>query len=223
MSSGPSHQVDLCCYDVEDVLSSTLGPRFWSRLEVSSFPGPSKNVITMAQRHLLPCPHCETRLSIEPTQAGQTTGCPECSQVVPIPTLRKIRELPLDENQVAESTAQWSFERRSMFAGGLAAFLIGVGITVVFLLLRSQLDTEIPPIPEEEAFLAIVENTPIDGLWLKWKESVRSTELGDWVPSPVTIARRQARLYLQISIVTGVIALGGLGTSVFSLVCQSKS
>ena len=143
MSSGPSHQVDLCCYDVEDVLSSTLDPRFWSRLEVSSFPGPSKNVITMAQRHLLPCPHCETRLSIEPTQAGQTTGCPECSQVVPIPTLRKIRELPLDENQVAESTAQWSFERRSMFAGGLAAFLIGVGITVVFLLLRSQLDTEI--------------------------------------------------------------------------------
>ena len=109
----------------------------------------------MAQRHLFPCPHCNQAFSIDTNQAGQNVVCPECKEPCSAPTLRKIRELPLDETQVEEKAASWSFERRSMFAGGLAAFLIGLGITTVFLLLRSQLDTEIPSIPEEEAFLAI--------------------------------------------------------------------
>lgn len=172
----------------------------------------------MAQRHHFPCPHCDKPFSIDTTQAGQNVICPECKESSSAPTLRKIRDLPLDETQVVEKATGWSFERRSMFAGGLAAFLIGVGITSVFLLLRSQLDTEIPAIPEEEAFLAIVENTPIDGLWVKWKESVRDTDLGDWTPSEITMARKQSRLYFQVSIITIVIALGGLGTTIFSLV-----
>ena len=177
----------------------------------------------MAQRHLFPCPHCNQAFSIDTNQAGQNVVCPECKEPCSAPTLRKIRELPLDETQVEEKAASWSFERRSMFAGGLAAFLIGLGITTVFLLLRSQLDTEIPSIPEEEAFLAIVENTPIDGLWVKWKESVRDTDLGDWTPSEVTIARKQARLYFQVAIITTIIALGGLGMSIFSFVRPERS
>jgi hypothetical protein len=177
----------------------------------------------MPQRHLFPCPHCDQAFPIDTTQAGQNLICPKCTESSSAPTLRKIRELPIDETQAVEKAAGWSFERRSMFAVGLAAFLVGLGITTVFLLLRSQLNTDIPAIPEEEAFIAIVEDTPIDGLWVKWKESVRDTDLGDWTPSPITMARKQAKLYLQVSIITTIIALSGLGMSIFSVVRPERS
>lgn len=44
--------------------------------------------------HQLPCPHCQTNLHVEPTQAGDSIDCPACGQRVPIPTLRDLRQLP---------------------------------------------------------------------------------------------------------------------------------
>ena len=155
----------------------------------------------MPQHHLLPCPHCDVPVSVDTTLAGQEISCPHCSQPVAVPTLRKIRELPLDEDQAATETTGWSFERRSRFAVGMATFLVGVGVCASFLYLRSQLDTEIPPVPQEDVFLSIVDNSPIDELWLKWKESVRPTELGEWTPSEIALARRQAKLLLGVAIV----------------------
>lgn len=47
--------------------------------------------------HQLPCPHCQTRLTVAPTQAGESIDCPACAQKVAIPTLRDLKRLPRAE------------------------------------------------------------------------------------------------------------------------------
>ena len=164
----------------------------------------------MPQRHLLTCPDCGKPNPIDTTQAGQTVSCQACGKPLSVPTLRKIRELPVDAEQEVSVSEGWSFERRSKFAIGMAALILGSLSCGGFLYARSQLETEIPPIPEEEIFIQIVDESPIDELWLKWKESVRSTELGEWTPSEISQSRKMARYLDGVAIAAGVIAFGGL-------------
>lgn len=47
--------------------------------------------------HLLPCPSCQASIPVSPSQAGDRTTCPNCQSSVAIPTLGKLRQLPLAE------------------------------------------------------------------------------------------------------------------------------
>ena len=47
--------------------------------------------------HLLPCPNCQTPLSVAPSQAGDQIRCPSCQADVAIPKLGDLRRLPVAE------------------------------------------------------------------------------------------------------------------------------
>ena len=69
--------------------------------------------------YLLPCPNCQTLVSVTPAQAGDQLNCPDCSASVAIPKLGELRQLPrAEENSVDQAST-----------GG------GGGGTFVFLLL----------------------------------------------------------------------------------------
>ena len=70
--------------------------------------------------YLLPCPKCDSSLSISPSQAGDTTACPECAEPVSIPKLGELRKLPTND---AQSSTQQTVESDAS-TGGRIGFVI---------------------------------------------------------------------------------------------------
>jgi hypothetical protein len=56
----------------------------------------------------LPCPTCQSKLSVSKSQAGMIVNCPSCGSNVPVPTIRGFSELVLaePESKSRASTAQ---------------------------------------------------------------------------------------------------------------------
>ncbi len=52
--------------------------------------------------YVLPCPHCETDLTVTPARAGDDLQCPQCEQTVRVPSLGKIKNLPRTDGMAAE-------------------------------------------------------------------------------------------------------------------------
>lgn len=55
--------------------------------------------------HLLPCPECEKQIPVSPSQAGDQATCSHCGQVVPIPKLGDLRQLPRAEETDSSKAA----------------------------------------------------------------------------------------------------------------------
>jgi hypothetical protein len=80
---------------------------------------------------LVSCPHCQTGLDVAPEHSGQHVQCPACSGRLEIPKLEdqapsESNGRPKREGWVENDHANVSFGK---------SFLIGTGITVIFLLL----------------------------------------------------------------------------------------
>jgi len=74
--------------------------------------------------HLLPCPHCDAKLSVAPSQAGDNMPCPECGQSVAIPSLGQIRQLPQAEQEASSTQSSGSATQSDVSAIRRAGFLL---------------------------------------------------------------------------------------------------
>ena len=55
--------------------------------------------------HLLPCPNCQTDISVTPAQAGDTATCAACQTQVAIPKLGELRQLPVSDDHANDNPA----------------------------------------------------------------------------------------------------------------------
>ena len=62
--------------------------------------------------YLLPCPECQTSLSVTPSQAGDKVTCSDCQTEVSIPKLGILRQLPQSEE--SENAAPNRHSERSV-------------------------------------------------------------------------------------------------------------
>ncbi|MEN1681785.1 MAG: hypothetical protein AAGJ46_19560 [Planctomycetota bacterium] len=115
--------------------------------------------------YLLPC-QCGQSIRVEPRQAGEKVTCSGCSDVLEVPSLRQIRELPPAPDESAPRRSSWSARQGVLTAGMLVtAALIGVGAYFY----------SVMPLPPEEVNrdLQIAQGleviTPLDGfqLWMQ--------------------------------------------------------
>lgn len=80
--------------------------------------------------YLLTCSHCQCSIPITPAQAGDETTCSSCGQLVQVPKLGELRQLPL-----AEKTAPPPDDTANTQSVGLnTAFVILSSIATVSLL-----------------------------------------------------------------------------------------
>ncbi|MEJ6642654.1 MAG: MotA/TolQ/ExbB proton channel family protein [Akkermansiaceae bacterium] len=80
---------------------------------------------------LVSCPHCQTDLDVSPEHSGQQVQCPACSGRLEIP---KLEDQASSESNGRPKRAGWVESDHANVSFG-KSFLIGTGITVIFLLL----------------------------------------------------------------------------------------
>ncbi len=84
-------------------------------------------------RYLLTCA-CGRAISVASSQAGSTISCPDCGAAVDIPTIRGLRDLPIDEKPADRETVSTSSKSSWSLLLGLTAgicflsLLISLGI-----------------------------------------------------------------------------------------------
>ncbi|MEM1067248.1 MAG: hypothetical protein AAGG48_06975 [Planctomycetota bacterium] len=84
--------------------------------------------------HLLPCPFCESTISVAPSQAGDQATCNECQKQVQIPKLGQLRQLPTDTSADDKSGAERLESTDASIilrAGFLTSGLIAVGCMLI--------------------------------------------------------------------------------------------
>lgn len=79
-------------------------------------------------KYLLAC-DCGQQLEVEPGQAGETLAC-ACGRSVSVPTLRRLRELPVASEAPAEPTAGWGGRHRAITVLSLTAIVLLAGAGV---------------------------------------------------------------------------------------------
>ena len=77
--------------------------------------------------HLLPCPECETEIPVAPSQAGDSTTCPQCQADVEIPKLGDLRKLPSEELHESPQSASKPEVSGGLRAGFLLLAVIALG------------------------------------------------------------------------------------------------
>lgn len=127
-------------------------------------------------QYLLPCPSCQKSMPIEISQAGGELTCPLCGAAVSVPTMRKIRELPVvEEKQVTPKKS--TSGNQSVLALSLAAIFLGIGLAGSFFYLSKQL--VVSELTDEiiESVSADFEKMPLHDLSEKWRTIVRNRDL----------------------------------------------
>lgn len=71
--------------------------------------------------YLLPCPRCDASVPITTSQAGGVADCPACHAQVEVPTLGKVRQLPMSESGIASAQKR---EAATSSGGGSISFLV---------------------------------------------------------------------------------------------------
>ena len=90
----------------------------------------------MQENHLFTCPKCGHEFSVSESSAGETIPCPGCQQVITMPTLGALRQLPVQTTPIeapAKNTAVSAVERRIglMLAFGAVA-LVFIILTLIW-------------------------------------------------------------------------------------------
>lgn len=126
----------------------------------------------MAQ-YLVSC-RCGSQVVVSPSLAGSTVVC-ACGQSIDVPTLREMRDLPVESSEHGEGGSQWTV-RHSMAA---ATIIVAVGLAIFAGYLFWQyrhLDGQIPRFVPEERAKIVEENirqlTPAR-VWELWLGSYR--------------------------------------------------
>ena len=102
-----------CCENRSRCLSTSPPP------PIQEFPAPDMNV---------PCPHCQVRLSVHPSQAGGVIACPKCGGKFQIPL--PIAQVETGHLQTAQSvpTEVQAFASKKIAAGICGILLGGLGV-----------------------------------------------------------------------------------------------
>ncbi len=178
----------------------------------------------MAARHLLPCPSCGHVNSITASQAGETITCSNCGATTEAPSLRGIRELPLDETAQVQKTrsSNWSHAQGVYFSLGLLSLIIGGVLCGIFLSQALQLRTELPELERMKESFEQIDQFTLDDSWVVWNRDFKDRPLGEWRESPVETNRRWKRALLLLSIPTGLMAVGGVASMIYSFAAPSS-
>lgn len=171
----------------------------------------------MSKRFILPCPTCQHPILVEPAQAGREIPCPACQATVVIPTLRKMQTLEAAGTavQTKSKSGEWLPDDRQSFSIALGVFFIGLILAGVFQLMRIQMDTQIPENPNRAAMFSEIDQASADDLFGLWKGMIRQQELEEQPPNEIVTNIKKSRGYLRLVIVGSVIAIGGLGASLW--------
>lgn len=97
--------------------------------------------------HHLPCPHCDSAITVSPVQAGETTGCPQCGASIPVPRLGELKKLPRANEPARPEASETSAGLRGSFVA-LALIATASGLIAVFCGLRWAL-IEVPLTTEQ--------------------------------------------------------------------------
>ncbi len=76
--------------------------------------------------HLLPCPECQTAIPVTTSQAGGQVPCPKCGHDVDVPTLGKIRQLPLAPSDGAAAIADQAAPAGASSGGSIGFLVLGL-------------------------------------------------------------------------------------------------
>ena len=174
-------------------------------------------------KYLLPCTHCERKLSVDSTQAGESITC-ACGALLEIPSFREIRNLERgDASDTAPAPRSWNVRRGVVFAIGLAIVFCGIVASGFAGMGRLNLQTGTPPKENlEHTFAALDKMTAAETMdtWLQ----VRDGSLGPYIESNYSRHRRARKQLTQIMLVGyGVIALGVLVTAATWLVPKNMA
>ena len=171
----------------------------------------------MSTRYLVPC-SCGEQTAIDIGQAGQEVNCRGCGAAIEVPTMRGIRELkPAPKPEQEEKPApDWTPLQGGLFAVGIIITLIALSVAGFVWMKRWQISalTAKPPMPDTTLSDSHLEHMGADRVLDLWKEGPETRGLGDWEKPGYLTARKQARVWLILQIVTLVIAAGGVATSV---------
>jgi len=170
----------------------------------------------MPTRYLLPC-SCGDQLTIEIGQAGQEVNCDGCGATIEVPTMRGVRELkPLPEKEDEKPRVEWTPLQGTLFATGILVTLIALSVAGFVWMKRWQIgaQTAKPLMPDTTLSDTHLEQMTADQVLDLWKEGPEKVGLGDWETPTHLTARKQARVWLILQIVTLVVAAGGVATSV---------
>jgi len=126
--------------------------------------------------------------------------------------MRRIRELPLAPTTMAKSSRDtWQGSKRTVFAMGLAAVLVGLVLAVAFQAARRGLNTQLPALSDVEGVNGQLDELPVDELFLGWKSTIRTSELVEPEnPNPIVMDRRKDRRYFSLVVTGSLLIVGGL-------------
>ena len=161
-------------------------------------------------RHILPCPECETPMEVAAQHAGQSRECQNCNATVEVPTLGKLKQLPVAEQFSVRNQRRQGSLRSWLFSGGLlAACLMGVG----GLALQTYAKTLYSDVGRfKQTFEEITTDkieTMKDYEVFEWWTEMNSKDLGEWKEHPGVGYNVQSRILTNIAY--AMYAVGGLG------------
>jgi hypothetical protein len=159
-------------------------------------------------RHRFPCA-CGVEHLVVPSEAGQQIRC-SCGQVLEVPTLRRLRQLPTSGSGDSRGTRRtWSTGQGLLFNVGLVILVLALFALAFLGRKRSQLSLERPAFPYQEFVAKEVAQWNVNELWEFWTAN-REVKL-DARPTPdYLIARQLARRldgFLMVAAAFGVLGL----------------
>jgi len=165
----------------------------------------------MTQHFLLPC-SCGQKIRVANSQAGGQVAC-GCGKSLVVPTLRGLRDLELAPPEVARSSRPgWSPVHGAIFASGLVAAMIGLGMAGYSLLRYTQIaglstDRSADVIQFESANIDKLTPLQLLGAWSELKEEgIGEKQTPIWIAAKAKI--REYRSWMVIG--GGVLVAGSL-------------
>lgn len=165
------------------------------------------------QAYQLKC-DCGKTHAVVSRQAGETLSC-SCGQILEIPTLREMRQLPSLQTELPPTGRVWTRQQGMLFAGGLVVTLLSLGTIAHFGWQRSRLRTEPMKAEEFEFVRDIMQFTPTQ-TWEAWTEVFRDQELGARNKPFHEINREYSRRYLGVIIAGCVFLIVGVSALIAS-------
>lgn len=166
-------------------------------------------------KYLLPC-QCSLHIPIDVSQAGQSVVC-QCGQVVEVPTMREVRQLPsVEEESDTREKPAWTRRQGVLFVSGMSVALVASLVALYCWNWRSALYVKEPIITEASLnrFYDEIDEMPIDVFLEEWSE-VTGNGLGPWYQHPYLTNRKTSAGLLNCTIgasIVGAIAFAlGIG------------
>jgi hypothetical protein len=183
----------------------------------------------MTQQFLLPCA-CGQKLRVSNAQAGEQVSC-VCGSRLNVPTLRGIRQLevvPAEAN--VRAAPGWSRVQGAMFAAGLLAAAIGLGMIAYSGFQYAQIRhshygdlTQDRSADLVKAMSENVEKLTILQMREVWAEEIIKEGLGD-AHRPIWIAAKERLAQLSRQAIAGVVTMivGVVASLAAVLICKTR-